>query len=215
MPAEQGGAATAAAEREAELIRRVLQGERELFYQLIQPYERALFVTALSILQNESDAEDAAQDGVVKALRHLHTFRGEAKFSTWLLRIVMNEGRMRLRRRREVQLDALTASQDDESEHYEPLLLADWREIPSDVVERQEVRQLIAEALGALPPKYREVVMLRDVQQMSTEEAARVLGITPDLVKVRLLRARLRMRDLLAPKLAGTVGGKGGRRKWF
>lgn len=192
---------------EETLIRRILRGEYELFYELIRPYERRIFAAALAILRNEADAEDAAQEAVLKAFRHIRQFRAEARFSTWLIQITVNEARMR-RRKEHPELMEPIADRRDEEGNYVPRDFADWREIPSEVLERKEVRQQLAEALAALGEKYREVFVLRDMQQLSIEETARILGISPGSVKTRLLRARLMLRDLLAPGLGGNWSSK-------
>jgi RNA polymerase sigma-70 factor, ECF subfamily len=187
---------------EAELIQRIKSGEHDLFYRLIQPYERRVYAAALAILRNEADAEDIAQDSILKALRHLSQFRGEARFSTWLLRITVNEARMRRRRMTAHAMDSINDTQDDEGE-YAPREFADWREIPSESLERKEVRIALVEALSSLGEKYRSVFVLRDIQHLSIEETAKVLDISPGSVKTRLLRARLMLRDFLSPGLNG------------
>ena len=187
---------------EAELIQRIKSGEHDLFYRLIQPYERRVYAAALAILRNEADAEDIAQDSILKALRHLAQFRGEARFSTWLLRITVNEARMRRRRMTAHAMDSINDTQDDEGE-YAPREFADWREIPSESLERKEVRIALVEALSSLGEKYRSVFVLRDIQHLSIEETAKVLDISPGSVKTRLQRARLMLRDFLSPGLNG------------
>jgi len=188
--------------REAELIRRVKSGERDVFYQLIQPYERRVFATAMAILRNEADAEDVAQDSILKAFRHISQFRGEAKFSTWLLQITINEARMRKRRMTIRVMESINEQREEESD-YRPREFADWREIPSESLERKEVRNALFAALNTLEEKYRSVFVMRDIQHMSIELTAKVLEITQASVKTRLLRARLRLRDLLSPGLNG------------
>ncbi len=187
---------------EQALIERVRAGDNEAFYELVRPHERAIFVSAYSILQDQSEAEDVAQETVLKAFRNLHQFRGDAKFGTWLITIALNEARMRLRSRQRARLESLDTSADEESD-YVPIQLRDWREIPSQALERQELRQALARALAALDDKDREVLVLRDVQLLNVAETARVLGISPGNVKVRLLRARLQMRDRLVTELGG------------
>ena len=184
------------------LIRRIRDGEHELFYELIRPYERRVFATALAILRNEADAEDVAQEAVLKAFKNIHQFRAESLFSTWLIQITINQARMWRRKQHSEIMEAITDVQDEEG-HYLPRDFADWREIPLETLERKEVRQKLAEALGSLGDKYREVFVLRDMQRLSIEETARVLGISTASVKTRLLRARLMLRDLLAPGFAG------------
>ena len=183
---------------EAELIRRICAGEKELFYQLIQPYERSVYLTALGITRDEWEAEDIAQDTFLKAFRALPNFRFESRFSTWLERIAINEGRMRLRRQRNHKSEPLNDDECD-TEDYTPLLLSDWREIPSEALERTEIQKTLERALLQLPKGYREVIVLRDIKELSIAETAEMLGLTAGSVKTRLLRARLKMRDLIAP----------------
>src|SRR5208337_1602851 len=192
---------------EATLIRRVRDGEHELFYQLIRPYERRVYTTAFAILRNEADAEDVAQEAVLKAFKHIRQFRAEARFSTWLTQITINEARM-WRRKEHANIMEPIADRSDEEGNYAPRDFADWREIPLETLERREVRQMLAEALASLGEKYREVFVLRDMQHLSIEETAKTLGITTASVKTRLLRARLMLRDLLAPGLGGSWSSK-------
>src|SRR5271154_5472496 len=146
---------------EAELIQRIKSGEHDLFYRLIHPSERRVYATALSIVRNEADAEDIAQDSILKAFRHLSQFRGEAKFSTWLLQITVNEARMKRRRSIAHATEPMVDPQDNEQD-YRPREFADWREIPSEILERKEVRNILMKALTSLGEKYRSVFVLRD-----------------------------------------------------
>jgi RNA polymerase sigma-70 factor, ECF subfamily len=189
------------------LIRRIRNGEHELFYELIRPYERRVYSTAFAILRNPADAEDVAQEAVLKAFKHIRQFRAEARFSTWLIQITLNEARMRRRKQHPEIMQPMEDLQDEEGK-YTPRDFADWREIPSETLERSEVRQKLTEALASLGDKYREVFVLRDVQQLSIEETAKVLGVSTASVKTRLLRARLMLRDLLAPGLGGSWSSK-------
>jgi len=182
---------------EANLIARVQSGSSELFYDLVQPYERRVYAAALAILRNEADAEDVAQDALVKALAHIRQFRAEARFSTWLIQIAVNESLMFRRRRRTVVMESIEG-RDDAEGMYVPKDFADWREIPSEALERKQVRQRLAEALAQLDHKYREVFVLRDVEHLNIQETAQTLGISAGSVKTRLLRARLMLRDLLS-----------------
>ncbi|HEY7096974.1 MAG TPA: sigma-70 family RNA polymerase sigma factor [Terriglobales bacterium] len=184
------------------LIRRIQNGEPELFYDLIKPYQQRVYATAFAIMRNESDAEDVAQEAFLKAFKHLAQFRSEARFSTWLTQITVNEARMRKRKGRSSVEDPMTEHEDEEG-NYTPRDFADWREIPSETLERKEVREKLAEALARLGEKYREVFVLRDMQQLSIEQTAKTLGISAAAVKTRLLRARLMLRDLLSPGLGG------------
>jgi len=189
--------AQAGATREQELIARVQRGENELFYELVRPYERRVYAAALAILRNESDAEDTAQEAILKALANIRQFRAEARFSTWLIQITVNEALMRRRRERKGMVEGIDGRRDDEEE-YTPRDFADWREIPSEALERKEVRQKLAQALATLDRKYREVLVLRDMEQLNIQETADALGISVASVKTRLLRARPMLRDLLA-----------------
>jgi RNA polymerase sigma-70 factor (ECF subfamily) len=188
---------------EGMLIRRVREGERDLFCELIRPYERRVFAAAFAILRNEADAEDVAQEAMLKAFKHIGQFRGESRFSTWLIQITVNEARMR-RRKEHAELMEPIADREDQEGNYTPREFADWREIPLETLERKEVRQKLAEALASLGEKYREVFVLRDMQHLSIEETANALGISTASVKTRLLRARLMLRDLLAPGFGGS-----------
>jgi len=183
--------------REQELIARVQGGENELFYELVRPYERRVYAAALAILRHEADAEEVAQEAVLKALRGIRQFRAEARFSTWLIQITVNEALMRRRRERSGMMEGID-DQRDEDGQYTRRDFADWREIPSEALERKEVRQKLARALASLDRKYREVFVLRDMEQLNIQETAEALGISVASVKTRLLRARLMLRDLLA-----------------
>src|SRR6202023_1343167 len=187
----------AAMTREQQLIASVQQGRRDLFYELVRPYERRVYAAALAILRNEADAEDVCQEAMLKAFAHIQQFRAEARFSTWLIQITVNEALMRRRRDRTIVMEGL-AEHPDEKGNYTPRDFADWREIPSEALERKEVRQRLAEALATLDRKYREVFVLRDMEQLNIQETAEALGISVASVKTRLLRARLMVRDLLA-----------------
>jgi len=165
-------------------------------------HERRVYAAAFAILRNEADAEDVAQEAVLKAFKHIRQFRAESRFSTWLIQITVNEARMR-RRKAHANIMEPIADRQDEEGNYTPRDFADWREIPSETLERNEVRQKLAEALAELGQIYREVFVLRDMQHLSIEETAKALGISSASVKTRLLRARLMLRDLLAPGLGG------------
>jgi RNA polymerase sigma-70 factor, ECF subfamily len=187
---------------EQRLIQRIRDGENEAFYQLIRPYERRVYAAAFAILRNETDAEDCAQEAVLKAFKHIRQFRAEARFSTWLIQIAVNGARMRRRKEHADLVEPLEKEKNEEGS-YLPRDFADWREIPSEILERKEVREKLAEALASLGQIYREVFVLRDMEQLSIEETAKALDISAASVKTRLLRARLMLRDLLAPGLGG------------
>ena len=185
---------------EAALIARITSGERALFHELIRPYERAVYLAAYSVLRNPADAEEVAQEALLKALTNLHQLRADDKIKGWLLQIAFNEARMRLRKDHKHLYEPLEGEQgENEDSGFMPREFADWRDIPSDVLDKKEIRQAVARALLTLSEKYRQVFLLRDVQHLSVEETARVLGISKPAVKTQLLRARLQMRELLAP----------------
>ena len=193
--------ATVQSEFETECIRRVLAGEKHLFHELIRPCERSIFLLLLSLLKNESDAEDAAQDTVIKVLQNLHLFRGDAQFRTWVLSIARNEGLARLRKqgiRREESLDENT---DEQTGDYTPAILTSWREVPVEALEQKELREMLRAAIEKLPEIYRNIVLLRDIEEMDIRETAVALGISEGAVKVRLHRARAMLQRELAPKL--------------
>ena len=189
---------------EGELIRQVCQGRPDLFYSLIEPYERMVFAIAYSVLNNAADAEEVAQEAFLKALKGLRSFRGDAKFSTWLVQIALNEARARLRQNRSHLHQSLDEGSGTQDSEYMPMDLADWREIPSEALERKELKQRIEETLETLRPIYREVLVLRDIQHLSIAETSQALGISEDLVRTRLRRARLQMREALAPGYDGS-----------
>ena len=186
------------------LIQRVQNGEIEVFYELVRPYERGVFLAALSLVKNEADAEEVAQEAMLKAFKGLARFRGEAKFSTWLIQIAINEAKMKLRRDRRHLYESLEEGPRGDDDDYMPKDYADWREIPSEALEQKELRVALTKALKSLPQKYRSVLVLRDVQQLSIAETSQALGISAANVKTRLSRARLQMRDALAPGLTGS-----------
>jgi RNA polymerase sigma-70 factor (ECF subfamily) len=195
---------------EAQMIAKILAGDSQLFHELIRPYERRVYVMALSFLHNEADAEDAAQEAFLKAFRNLSSFRGEAKFGTWLVSITLNEARSRIRRRDSIKMESLDEPPDDQG-YTSPALLRDWKEIPSEALERKEIRLLLQRAITALPLIYREVFQLRDIEQLSVNEAAAALGISIAAVKVRLHRARMMLQKKLAPELKQVAP----RRRWW
>ncbi len=185
---------------EAEMIASIVAGDTQLYHELIRPYERRVYMMALSFLKNEADAEDAAQEAFLSAFRNLASFRAEAKFSTWLVTIALNEARNRLRRRSTMPLESLEEMTED-AEPATPTLLRDWREIPSEALERKEVREIVQAAIATLPDIYRNIVMLRDIEGLNVAEAAAVLSISTAAVKIRLHRARMMLQRQLAPQL--------------
>jgi RNA polymerase sigma-70 factor, ECF subfamily len=205
-----------AAQEESALIQRIVAGETQLFHELIRPYEKLVYVTILTMLKSEAEAEDGAQETMINAFRHLKSFRGEAKFSTWLVTIAMNEGRKRLRKVKVAAETPLEVPTDENEGDFTPAVLTDWREIPLEALERKELRKKLREAVELLPEKYREVFVLRDIEGLNQEETAAALGINVTLVKVRLHRARMMLQKGLVPYLKSEAPGRGGFfRRWF
>jgi RNA polymerase sigma-70 factor (ECF subfamily) len=196
---------------EAGLIERILGGEKELFHELIRPYERMVYLTLFSMVRNEADAEDGAQEAVINAYRHLKSFRGDAKFSTWLTTIAINEGRKRLRKAKTAAEESIEDEAEGHVGDYTPTPLTDWREIPLEALEREEIRKALRGAVAELPDIYRQVFTLRDLEELNVEETAQALGINASVVRVRLHRARILLQKRLVPFLRATAPS----RRWF
>ena len=200
------------AEFEADLIRRIRGGERHLFHDLIRPCERSIYFLLYSLLKNEADAEDVTQETVIKVYQNLDKFRGESQFRTWVLSIARNEGLGRLRKVANRREDSLDAETDEQTGDYTPAILTSWREIPAEALEQKELGNLLRNAIEALPEIYRNIVVLRDIEEMDIRETAAALDISEASVKVRLHRARALLQRSLAPQLKGFAPAK---RRWF
>jgi len=201
-------------EAEADCIRRILAGEKQLFHELIRPCERPIYFLLFSIVRNEAEAEDAAQETVLKIYRNLHLFRGESQFRTWALSIARNEGLGRLRKAESRREDSLDALSDDQAGDFTPAILTSWREVPNLALEQKELAAVLRQAIDGLPEIYRNVVLLRDIEEMDVRETAAALGITEGAVKVRLHRARALLQRSLAPRLKGFAPKRGGLFGW-
>src|SRR5260370_5749337 len=188
---------------EIALVHLVCGGDREAYWRMVQPHLRAVLSVTRAILMNLEDAEEVAQDAVVKALSNIQGFRGQVKFSTWLIQITINEARNRLRQDRRYLSQSLDRRQTDDADEYVPKDFTDWREIPSAALERKGVRDALQQALASLPQSHREVFAVKDIARLSTCETAQVLGLSEGNVKARLLRARLHIPEALA----GLKGG--------
>lgn len=199
-------------EFEADCIRRILAGERHLFHELIRPCERSIYFLLFSLLKNETEAEDVAQETVIKVYQNLDKFRGESQFRTWVLSIARNEGLGRLRKISNRREDSLEADTDEQTGDYTPAILTSWREIPAEALEQKELGNLLRKAIEGLPEIYRNVVLLRDIEELDIRETAAVLKISEASVKVRLHRARALLQRDLAPQLKGFAPTK---RRWF
>jgi RNA polymerase sigma-70 factor, ECF subfamily len=199
-------------EFEAECIRRILAGEKHLFHELIRPCERSIYFLLLSILKNETDVDDAAQETVIKVYQNLGKFRGDSQFRTWVLSIARNEGLGRLRKIGSRREDSLEADTDETSGDYTPAILTSWKEIPAEALERKELGAILRDAVDGLPEIYRNVVLLRDIEEMDIRQTAGALDISEAAVKVRLHRARALLQRRLAPQLKGFAPKRKG---WF
>lgn len=179
------------------LVARAKQGDTAAFEQLVRQYDRQIFRIAQHITQNREDAEDIVQDAFLKAYQKLDQFQGNSKFYTWLVRIAVNESLMRLRKRR----TAKTVSIDEDIETEDgsmPRDLADWSPNPEQMYGQSELAEILRKTVQGLPPGFRTVFVLRDVENLSTEETAETLGLSVPAVKSRLLRARLQLRERLS-----------------
>ncbi len=187
-----------------ELVARARAGELEAFEALTNRYERRVYSLALRMLRHEQDAEDVTQQTFLSALENLKGFRGDASFATWLLRIAAHAALKVIRKRKGLDTISLEAAT-EETDSYEtiphPEYIADWRQSPEELVRRHEIQRLLDDALAKLDEKHRLVFLLRDVEGLSVKEAAEALGLTEANTKVRLLRARLQLREWLTQAL--------------
>lgn len=190
-----------AAEIEQEaFVARLRAGDEAAFETLVREHAGRLLPVAKRLLKNDDDAADALQDAFVSAFKAIGRFETRARLSTWLHRIVVNSALMKLRskrRRPETSIESLLPRFKEDGHHFDPP--APWR--TTTEVERAELREIVRAAIDRLPDSYRTVLLLRDIEQLDTEETAAVLGVTPNAVKIRLHRARLALRGLLDPSL--------------
>jgi RNA polymerase sigma-70 factor (ECF subfamily) len=188
---------TGAVSDEMSLVQAARKGDVGAFEELIRRYDRNVFRIAQHITQNREDAEDVVQDAFLKAYQNLNQFQGQSKFYTWLVRIAVNEALMRLRRRRTAQFVSLDEDIETE-EDFVPREVADWSPNPEQMYSQEELRDILSRTIQGLPPGFRTVFVLRDVEGLSTEETAETLNLSIPAVKSRLLRARLQLRERLA-----------------
>lgn len=189
------------------LIEKVKAGDLSAFEQLMRQYDRQVFRIALHITQNREDAEDVVQDAFFKAFQKLDQFQGNSKFYTWLVRIAVNESLMRLRKRRAQK----TVSMDEDIQTDEgaiPRDFADWMPNPEQNYSQSELAEILRKTIQGLPPGFRAVFALRDIDGLSTEETAQALGLSVPAVKSRLLRARLQLRERLSRYFRVPTGEK-------
>ena len=181
---------------ESALVARAKAGDTEAFSELVRHYDRRVFRMAKQITQNDDDAEDVLQEAFLKAYTHLDDFQGNSKFYTWIVRIAVNEALMKLRKRRSdrtVPLDEPIDTGEDEVVRE----VAVWDENPEESYSRDELAEILDEAVETLKPAYRTVIILRDIEELSIEETAEALDLSISAVKSRLLRARLQLRERL------------------
>jgi RNA polymerase sigma-70 factor (ECF subfamily) len=195
---EKAGVAVSIPDEDADLVRRTRSGELDAFDDLIRRHQQRIYRTLMAITRNRDDAEDGLQNVFLKAFQHLGGFQGASKFVTWLTRIAINEGAERLRARKD--FDSLDHEGADEPP-IQPRDISAWQANPEEVYTRVELRNYVEQGLLKLPVKYRIVVMLRDLQQLTAEEAAEILQIGVPAIKSRLLRGRLMLREALASTL--------------
>ncbi len=181
---------------ELPLVQRARTGDDEAFSELISRYERKIFRLAKHITQNDEDAEDVLQETFLKAYEHLGEFQGNSKFYTWIVRIAVNESLMKLRKRKSDRTVSLDESIDT-GEETVVREIAVWEDSPEDRYSQEELRDILEKAIDSLRPSFRTVFVLRDVEELSTEDTAAILNLSVPAVKSRLLRARLQLREKL------------------
>jgi len=185
------------AKDEAALVKEAKAGSYEAFEELVNRYEKKIYRLGLNITSSPEDAEDVLQETFLKAYQHLPEFREDSRFYTWLVRIAVNEGLMKLRRRRSDKSVSLDDQVDDEGQ-IKPREFTDWKPNPEQLLAQSETRQILDRAARSLPNTFRTVFFLRDVEGLSTQETAELLGLTESAVKARLFRARLHLREELS-----------------
>ena len=189
--------------REAELIERLRAGHGDAFEELVRTYGGRMLMVARRFVRNESDAQDVVQTAYLRAFRSLRQFEGNCQIATWLHRIVVNEALMKLRTRRrkpEESIDPLLPAFQEDGHHVEQF--SDWTAPADLMLEREQTRATVRACIEHLPGNYRDVLILRDIEELSTQEVAQMLNLTPTAVKVRLHRARQALSTLLRQEFA-------------
>ena len=185
---------------EGALVIEAKAGSAEAFEELVNRYERKIYRLALRLTGNQQDAEDVLQETFLKAFEHLPDFRQDSRFYTWLVRIAVNEGLMKLRKRRSDKSEPLEDAVDDDGQVM-PREFRDWKPNPEQLMGREELEATLLNAANSLPASLRTVFFLRDVEELSTEETGEALNLSVGAVKARLFRARMRLREELAKVL--------------
>lgn len=190
---------------DAELVAQAQYGNLEAFEELVRRHTQLIYRALIAILGDASEAQDAMQETLLSAFKHIGGFEGRSKFSTWLVTIARNAALQRLRSRRNIE--SLDQSDSDDDHNFRPRQIAAWQENPEQSHSKTEMRQLVEKGLLQLPAKYRVIVMLRDIEELSTDDVARQLGLSVPAVKTRLLRGRLMLREWLSPHVTGRSKG--------
>ena len=190
------------------LVKRAQQDDERAFGELVTRYESKVYSLAMKMLRNPEDAEDVLQETFLRAYRGLKSFKGNSTFSTWIYRITANSALMRLRKK---QLPQVSIEDSDERET--PIAIADWAPGPAEQLLNQEMQRVMDEAIESLPHEFRQVFILRDVEEMSNSDVAEILDLSVAAVKSRLHRARLKVRNRLAshfsePNSRSAMGAK-------
>jgi RNA polymerase sigma-70 factor (ECF subfamily) len=188
-------ASTIVRDDETKLVYAAKAGDVAAFEELVNRYERKIFRLGMNITQNREDAEDVMQDAFLKSFKNLDRFQGDSRFYTWLVRIAVNEALMKLRKRRPNQVSLDEPLTNDEDSLFREI--EDWGPSPEKRFAQTELNEILTSVIGELDPIFRVVFLLRDVEEVSTEETAHILGISEAAVKSRLLRARLKLRQKL------------------
>jgi RNA polymerase sigma-70 factor (ECF subfamily) len=205
-PIEAGGAVhlvSTLRDADAELVAQARSGKLEAFEALVRRHSQLIYRALTAILGNPADAQDALQDTLLSAFKHIREFEGRSKFSTWLVSIARNTALRRLRRGK--LFESLDEVECKEEHDIRPRQVRAWQDNPEQCCSKLEMRQLVERGILALPANYRVVVMLRDIQQLSTDEVARQLGLSVPAAKTRLLRGRLMLREWLSPYFTTSV----------
>jgi RNA polymerase sigma-70 factor (ECF subfamily) len=188
---------------ERQLVGQLQAGDAEAYEQLVREQGGRMLAVARRMLRNDDDARDAVQDAFISAVKAIDRFEGQSKLGTWLHRILVNAALMKIRskkrRKDEVNIEALLPRFKEDGHAIEPA--TEWNESAEAAVQRSELKVLVLESIDRLPEKYRTVMLLRDIEQVSTEEAAQLLEVSTNVVKTRLHRARQSLRALLDPHL--------------
>lgn len=182
---------------ESDLIARAKAGDYEAFEMLVDAHAQPMYALAMRIVRQPHDAEDVVQTAFLNALKHLKSFREEASFGTWIRRITTNTALKLLRKRRGLPMAPTGGDANEDDSIPLPERIADWRADVNQQVQRREFRQLLEQAIDSLDEKYRLVFILRDLEELSIRETAEELGLTESNVKIRLMRARMQLRERL------------------